>query len=100
MVGDAYPTGLERQEADPADTLPMPNNRNAIIKNALFFSCNMVYMEYDFGSFFIACRRGTAHRNIIHQEPHRLSHPFHLHPNPVDNPHFSHTGETLNTANL
>ena len=46
------------------------------------------------------CRVGIAHRNIIHQNPHRLSHPFHPHPNPVDNPHFSHTGETLNTANL
>ena len=80
MVGDAYPTGLERQEADPADTLPMPNNRNAIIKNALFFSCNMVYMEYDFGSFFIACRVGIAHRNKSHgsQIPiahhHRIDH--------------------------
>ena len=32
-------TGLERQEATPAATLPMPNNRNAVIKTTHFFLC-------------------------------------------------------------
>lgn len=57
-------TSPERQEATPADTLPMPNNRNAIIKNAPFFwkhAINTLYVSHSLSFLHVSSGNPVCH---------------------------------------